>query len=102
MFRLQFTTFQIVILKLKLQFININIFMSWKQTQAQVATDEGFGAAMVFTDQWVDAAQPGVSDGQSAQAGVDLPTFTIDSAEVSLDRSICVHIYIYFFVTMYV
>jgi hypothetical protein len=68
-----------------------------------VAADEGVGAAMMFTDQWVDAAQPGVSDGQSAQAGVDLPTFTIDSAEVSLDRSICVsYIYLFFCNNVYV
>jgi hypothetical protein len=68
-----------------------------------VAADEGVGAAMMFTDQWVDAAQPGVFDGQSAQEGLDLPAFTIDSAEVSLDRSICVsYIYLFFCNNVYV
>ena len=68
-----------------------------------MAADEGVGAAMMFTDQWVDAAQPGVSDGLSAQAGVDLAAFTIDSAEVSLDRSICVsYIYLFFCNNVYV
>ena len=77
--------------------------MSWKQTQAQAAADEGVGAAMTFAEEWVDAGQPGGGDGQpsggglSAQAGVDFPSLTIDSAEVSFDRSICVsYIYIYF------
>ena len=78
--------------------------MSWKQTQAQAAADEGVGAAMTFAEEWVDAGQPGGGDsqpgggGQSGQAGVDLPSLTLDSAEVSLDRSICVlNIYIFIF-----
>ena len=64
---------------------------------------------MTFAEEWVDTGQPGGGDGhpggggQSAQAGVDLPSLTLDSGEVSLDRSICVsYIYIYiYFVTMY-
>ena len=68
-----------------------------------MAADEGIGAAMMFTDQWVDAGQLGGGDGQSAQEGVDLPTITLDSTEVSLDRSICVsYIYLFFCNNVYV
>ena len=57
---------------------------------------------MIFAKECVDAGQPRGGDGQSggggqsAQAGVDFPSLTIDSAEVSFDRSICVS-YIYLF-----
>ena len=77
--------------------------MSWKQTQAQAAADEGVGAAMTFTEEWVDAHQPGDGEGQSTQAGVHLPTLTLNSTEVSLDRSICVsYIYLFFCNNVYV
>ena len=77
--------------------------MSWKQTQAQVAAYDGVGATMMFTEEWVDAGQPGGGDGQSAQAGVDLPTITLDSTEVSLDKSICVsYIYLFFCNNVYI
>ena len=64
---------------------------------------------MMFTEEWVDVVQPGGGDGQpggggqSAQVGVDLPSLTLDSAEVSLDRSICVsYIYLFCYNNVYV
>ena len=74
-----------------------------------MAADEGVGAAMTFEEEWVDAGQLGGGDGQpggggqSVQVGVDLPSLTLDSTEVSLDRSICVsYIYLFFCNNVYV
>ena len=39
--------------------------MSWKQTQTQAVADEGIGAAIMFTDKWVDAHRVGPGEGQS-------------------------------------
>ena len=54
--------FQIVIIKFKLYFINITIFMSWKQTQTKATADEGVEAAVMFTDEWAAAHRSGLNE----------------------------------------
>ncbi len=51
--------------------------------QTQAAIDEGIGATMMFTDEWVDARQSNAGEGQSAQTCDSLPTLSIDSTELA-------------------
>ena len=57
--------------------------MSWKQTKTQEAANKGVGSVMMFTDEWVDAHQPGPSEGPFGKIGERLPNLTLDSSEVS-------------------
>ena len=57
--------------------------MSWKQTQIHIAAEEGVGAALMFTHEWVAAHQPVAGEGPSRQDGDSIPDLTLNSTEVS-------------------
>ena len=50
--------------------------------QTQEAVDEGVEAAVIFTDEWISAHQPGPDEGLSRQVPI-LPNLTLNSNEVS-------------------
>ena len=57
--------------------------MSWKQTQIHTAAEEGVGAALMFTHEWVATHQPVAGEDPSRQAGDNIPDLTLNSTEVS-------------------
>ena len=73
---------QIIILKFKLEFINITIFMLWEQTPKQEAADEGVEAVVMFMDEWDAAHRTGPDEG-SSQPIPSLPNLTLKLNEES-------------------
>ena len=64
--------------------------MSWKQRQIHTASyeihtaaEEGVGAALMFTHEWVSAHQTVAGEGPSRQEGDRIPDLTLNSTEVS-------------------
>ena len=57
--------------------------MSWKQTQIHIAAEEGVGAVLMFTHEWVGAHQPVASEGPYRQVGDSIPDLTLNSTKVS-------------------